>query len=92
MLALRLWPPIGFPAIARAKMRHIRNSLAISSLLFRKFLFSLPCVTIGALGDERLFRLSDGKASSNRLPAAPAGRPQRAAAFGFFGAQCGEGY
>src|SRR5690242_7001029 len=66
-----------------SKMRHIRNSLAISSLRQRPSLLSDCGAIIGRVGDSRLDRISPGKVSFNclRLHRWP-GRSQ-AAAFEF---------
>ena len=70
------------PRTARQKMRHIRNSLAISSRRTRRFLLSVGRAIIGRVGDCRPVRISRGKVSTNclRLHRWP-GRSQ-AAAFG----------
>src|SRR6185437_1681193 len=59
------------------KLRHIRNSLAICSLLSCQCLLTVSGLTIAPGWGRRAFdRVSPGKVSLNLPPAAPVARPQ----------------
>src|SRR5689334_19153558 len=58
------------------EMRHIRNSLAISSLGPRQFLLSVWTVTIGPVGDSRLTPDKYRESRRELPPAARISRPQ----------------
>src|SRR5947209_15681611 len=71
------------PGAATAKeMRHIRNSLAISSQECCQFLLSTAAISIGAVGDGRLHRITPGKVSTICHRVAPVGRPRRGGSLG----------